>query len=152
MALGKMLEDITIKKTRRGIENLVRLSPKKALKKSGENFEEIDAAQIDPGDILLVMPFSTIPADGVILKGFASINQANLTGESVPVEKSEGDEVLAGTVNGGTQIEIRAAKDASQTALSKMIALVKEAEGGRAPIARIADKWASYLVPCAVLI
>ena len=120
--------------------------------KTGDAVSDIEAAQIKAGDILIVKPFSAIPADGVILKGSTSVNQANLTGESAPVEKSEGDEVLAGTLNAESQIEIRAEKDAAQTALSKMIALVKEAEGKRAPIARIADKWASYIVPAAILI
>ena len=152
MALGAMIEELTIKKSRSGIEKILALSPKKALLKDADTISEIEAAQIKAGDILIVKPFSAIPADGVVLKGATSVNQANLTGESAPVEKREGDEVLAGTLNAESQIEIRATKDAAQTALSKMIALVKEAEGKRAPIARIADKWASYLVPAAILI
>lgn len=151
MALGEMLEEYTVRKSRRGIERLISLSPQKALLKKGEETVEIEASQIKPNDVLVVLPFSEIPADGVILEGSTSVNQSNLTGESVPVEKSAGDSVLAGTFNAQNRIEIKALKDASQSAVAKMIALVKEAEGKRAPIARIADKWASYIVPAAIL-
>lgn len=150
MALGEILEDMTVKKSRSGIEDLLKLSPQKALKKDGDKLEEIEASQIRVGDILLVRPYTTIPADGEIKKGSSSVNQANLTGESAPVEKSEGGEVLAGTINLESEIEIVAKKDSSQSAIAKMIELVKEAEGKRAPIARIADKWASYIVPAAI--
>ena len=151
MALGGMLEEYTVKKSRRGIERLAALSPQKALLKKGGETVEIEASRIKPDDVLVVLPYSEIPADGVILDGSTSVNQSNLTGESVPVEKSAGDSVLAGTFNAQNKIEIKALKDASQSAIAKMIDLVKEAEGKRAPIARIADKWASYIVPAAIL-
>lgn len=151
MALGEMLEEYTVGKSRKGIERLASLSPQKALLKRGNETVEIEASEIKPNDILVVLPYSEIPADGVILEGSTSVNQSNLTGESVPVEKSAGDSVLAGTFNAQNRIEIKALKDASQSAIAKMIALVKEAEGKRAPIARIADKWASYIVPAAIL-
>lgn len=151
MALGEMLEEYTVGKSRKGIERLASLSPQKALLKRGNETVEIEASEIKPNDILVVLPYSEIPADGVILEGSTSVNQSNLTGESVPVEKSAGDNVLAGTFNAQNRIEIKALKDASQSAIAKMIALVKEAEGKRAPIARIADKWASYIVPAAIL-
>lgn len=150
MALGEILEDMTVKKSRSGIEDLLKLSPQKALRKNGDSLEEIEASQIQIGDTLVVRPYSTIPADAKLVKGSSSVNQANLTGESLPVEKSVGDEVLAGTINLESEIEIVAQKDSSQSAISKMIELVKEAEGKRAPIARIADKWASYIVPAAI--
>lgn len=151
MALGEMLEEYTVKKSRRGIERLIKLSPQKALLKKSDEITEIEASQIKPDDILVVLPYSEIPADAIILEGSSSIDQSNLTGESIPIEKSVGDEVLAGTINTTNKIEIKALKASSQTAIAKMIALVKEAEGKRAPIARIADKWASYIVPLAIL-
>lgn len=150
MALGEILEEMTVRKSRSGIESLLKLSPQKALRKNGERLEEIEASQISVGDTLLVRPYTTIPADGEVTRGSSSVNQANLTGESAPVEKSPGDEVLAGTINLESEIEIVAKKDSSQSAIAKMIELVKEAEGKRAPIARIADKWASYIVPAAI--
>lgn len=150
MTLGEWLEDRTIAKTKRGLERLTNLMPKIAKVRRDDAVGEIEASAIAAGDVVCVNPFEMIPADGEIVKGTTSVNQANMTGESAPVEKAEGDSVLCGTFNQNGYIEIRASKPSSQTALAKMIELVEEAEGKKSPIAQTAEKWASYIVPTAM--
>lgn len=151
MALGEFLEERTVAKSRAGIERLVSLAPKRAERKAPDGaFEEIDAKDIKVGDTLLVRPNTIIPTDGRIVSGATSVNQANMTGESVPIDKAVGDEVLGGTMNESGAIEVEALRPESQSALAKLIELVEEAEGKKAPIARIANRWASYIVPAAI--
>ena len=152
MALGEWLEDITVKKSRAGIERLVSLAPRKARLKTTEGISEIEVSKVKIGDLLLVRPNDMIPIDGVIVSGNTSVDQSNMTGESLPVDKSVGDEVLGGTWNKSGAVEIRAAKTSSDSAIAKLINLVEEAEGKRAPISKIADKWASYVVPSAIVL
>lgn len=150
MGLGEWLEKLTVKRSRAGIERLVSLAPRKARRKVPGGIEEIDASDIKIGDTLVVRPNDMVPIDGVIASGDTSIDQSNMTGEHTPVDKFPGDEVLGGTWNMSKAIEVRATKLASDTAIAKLINLVEEAEGKRAPISKVADKWAGYVVPSAV--
>lgn len=152
MAIGELLEDMTIDKAKRGLERLVELTPTTGRKVFANGIEEIVALKdIQKGDILRVLAGETIPADGVIIKGSTSINQATLTGESLPVDKTVGDTVMAGTVNYYGVIELRV-ENVKDTYLQKMINLVKKAESEKAPTQKIVDKWASILVPSALVI
>lgn len=150
MSLGEWLENRTVSKTKKALEGVAALMPKFARVRRGGATEEISAAQISAGDIVCVNPGEIIPADGVVIKGNTSVNQSNITGESLPADKAEGDAVLCGTFNLSAYIELRATKSGSQTVLTKMIELVGEAEGKKSPISRAANKWASYIVPSAL--
>jgi len=156
MQLGKVLEDYTAGKSHKILQSLIKLTPQYACIRTGDGEKEILASQIKPGNLLLVRPGESVPVDGKIIKGSTSINQAVMTGESVPVDKEAGDVVYQGTINLQGAIEIEATNVGEDSSLKKMIRLVEEAEENKAPIVRIADKWARILVPvalgCAVLI
>jgi len=152
MALGEILEDKTTDKAKKGLEKLINLTPIKARKIIDGKELSVNAENIVIGDILRVIPGETIPADGIIICGETSVDQSLITGESHPVEKSVGDEVFCGTVNRFGSFDIKVTKDGENSSLKKMIRLVKEAEAKKAPIQRIADKWASFLVPIAMTI
>jgi len=152
MALGEIIEARTVRKTRAGIEALLNLAPRKArrLLANGGN-EEISADAICVGDILIVRPNDMMPADGLILEGVTSVDQSPMTGEHLPVDKTAGDQVLAGTWNKDGAIKIKALKAAKDASIAKLITLVEEAEGKKAPITKVANKWASYIVPTAII-
>ncbi|MBO6102216.1 MAG: cation-translocating P-type ATPase [Opitutales bacterium] len=150
MALGGALEEFTVAKTKEGLKRLVKLSPKKALRKKGAALEEIDASQIRSGDIIVATHNEMIACDGEVVGGFCLADQSSLTGESAPVEKRVGDAVYAGTWNKSGHVEIRASSSSAETAIAKLVNLAQEADGKKAPISRIADKWASRIVPSAI--
>lgn len=156
MQLGKVLEDVTSGKSHKSLQALIKLTPQKACIRTPDGEKEILASEVKTGDVLLVRPGETIPVDGRIVRGITSINQSVMTGESVPVDKTTGDEVYQGTLNQQGVIDIVATKVGDDSSLKKMIRLVEEAEENKAPIVRIADKWARILVPvalgCALLI
>lgn len=152
MAIGEILEDITVNKAKRGLGRLLELTPTEGHRVlQDDTIEKVNLDQIQKEDILRILPGETIPTDGIICKGSSSINQATLTGESIPVDKTIGDTVMAGTINcfGVIDIKVQNIKD---TYLQKMINLVKEAEHNKAPTQKIVDKWASILVPSALAI
>jgi len=153
MALGEMIEEWTVKKSRKGIETLISLAPKLAVRKKndGSGTEVVPAEELVPGDLVCVRPNDMIPADGVVVEGESSVNQASLTGESVPVDKSSGDDVLAGTWNQSGALTLRVSKSSSENTISRLIKLVQEAEEKKAPIQHIADRWASRIVPAAIV-
>ncbi len=148
--LAEYLEARTTAKTRNGIEKLSKLMPKTARVRRGSEIIEIPSSEIQKGDVVCVNPHEMISADGVIIKGTTSVNQSNMTGESLPIDVKVGDKVLCGTFNESAYIEVRALKAGNANILSKMIELVEEAEGKKAPIARIAAKWATFIVPTAI--
>ncbi len=152
MALGEILEDKTTEKAKKGLKKLIALAPitGRLITADGENI--ISAENIKVGDVLRVFPGETIPVDGVIISGDTSIDQSVITGESLPVDKAVGDEVFCGTVNRFGSIDIKAVKVGEDSSLKKLIRMVKDAEENKAPIQRIADKWASWLVPVALLL
>ncbi len=156
MAVGAILEDMTVARAKKGISKLISLAPQqgRCLIQTGEYFREeiVPIEQISENDLLRVLPGETIPVDGVITAGNTSIDQSVMTGESLPIDKSAGDTVFCGTMNCFGSIDIKATQVGKDSSLQKMIDMVKEAENKKAPMQRIADKWATWLVPVALLI
>lgn len=156
MQIGKVLEDATAAKSRKSLHALIKLTPQKARVRTAGGEQEILASEVKTGDLLLVRPGEAIPVDGKVVRGSTSIDQSAVTGESVPVDRTTGDDVYQGTVNQEGVVDIEATSVGNDSSLKKMIRLVEEAEENKAPIVRIADKWARILVPvalgCTVLI
>lgn len=152
MALGAILEDMTTERAKKGLKSLIRLAPMQGRRIINGKEEMIPAAEIKEDDVLRILPGETIPVDGVIICGETSVDQSVMTGESLPVDKGVGEEVYCGTIDRFGAIDIRAIKVGEDSSLQKMIRMVKEAEEKKAPMARIADKAASWLIPIAVLI
>lgn len=150
MQLGAMLEDLTVARARAGIERLVKLTPRTARRITASGEEVIDAGQIRVGDRLRVLPGETIPVDGRILTGETSVNQAVMTGESLPVDKGPGDDVSSGTVNQFGAFEMEAVKVGEDSSIQRMIRLVQSADAGKAKIVGIADRWATWVVVIAL--
>jgi heavy metal translocating P-type ATPase len=151
MTIGAYLEQRTVSKARAGIERLVSLKPATArIVRAGEELI-VDAASVAAGDVLRVLAGETIPVDGVILKGQSAIDQSVMTGESLPVDKGEGDEVLSGTVNQFGVFEMRALKAGEDSSLQRMIRLVEQADAGKAKIVALADSWATWIVVAALI-
>lgn len=150
MQLGALLEDLTVAKARAGIEKLVRLTPQTARVIKNGKEETVSAERVRVGDILRILPGETIPVDGVICSGQTSINQAVMTGESMPVDKKEGDEVSSGTVNQFGAFDMEAVKVGEDSSIQRMIKLVQSANAGKAKIVRLADRWATWIVVIAL--
>ena len=146
MQLGALLEDITVAKARAGIEKLVKLTPKTARVIENGTERITDADEVKKGEIIRVFPGESIPVDGVIVSGTTSIDQSVMTGESVPVDKSVGDEVASGTINQFGVFEMRATKVGEDSSIQRMIKLVQSADAGKAKIVGTADKWATWIV------
>lgn len=152
MAIGAILEDMTTERAKKGLKNLISLAPTQGRKITEGKEEMIPAKDIKTADILRILPGETIPVDGIIIKGETSIDQSIMTGESLPVDKEIGEEVFCGTLNRFGVIDIEATKVGSDSSLQKLIRMVQEAENRQAPMQRIADKCATWLVPVALLI
>ena len=150
MQLGALLEDLTVSKARAGIEKLVHLTPQTArlLYPDGERI--VPAQLVQVGDRIRVLPGETVPVDGKILSGQTSINQAVMTGESLPVDKTAGDEVYSGTFNQFGAFEMEAAKVGEDSSIQRMIRLVQSADAGKAKIVGLADRWATWIVVIAL--
>lgn len=156
MQLGALLEDLTVAKARAGIEKLVHLTPRTARRISSAGNEVsgaeeiIPAEQVQVGDMLRVLPGEAVPVDGVIVSGETSVNQAVMTGESLPVDKKPGDAVSSGSVNQFGAFEMRAEKVGEDSSIQRMIRLVQSADAGKAKIVGIADRWATWIVVIAL--
>jgi len=146
MQLGALLEDLTVAKARAGIEKLVHLTPQTArvIKNNSETI--VPAEEVGVDDILRVFPGESIPVDGIILSGQTSINQSVMTGESLPVDKTTGDEVFSGTVNQFGIFEMKATKVGEDSSIQRMICLVQSADAEKAKIVGTADRWATWIV------
>ncbi|MCC8059894.1 MAG: cation-translocating P-type ATPase [Clostridiales bacterium] len=150
MQLGGLLEELTVAKARAGIEKLVHLTPQTA-RLIVDGRESIVPAEKVPVDaVLRVLPGETVPVDGVIVFGQTSINQAVMTGESLPVDKTVGDEVSSGTVNQFGAFTMRATKVGEDSSIQRMIRLVQSADAGKAKIVGLADRWATWIVVIAL--
>ncbi|AEG60487.1 heavy metal translocating P-type ATPase [Desulforamulus ruminis] len=151
MTIGALLEERTVAKARAGIERLVHLTPRTArlVRDGAETI--VPAEQVQVGDILRVLAGETIAVDGVIISGQTSINQAVMTGESLPVDKGVGDEVSSGTVNQFGTFEMKATKVGEDSSLQRMIRLVESADANKAKIVGLADRWATWIVVIALL-
>ena len=152
MALGAILEDMTTERAKKGLKKLISLAPTQGRKIVAGKEVMISAEEIVTDDILRILPGETIPVDGIIIAGETSVDQSIMTGESIPVDKGVEDEVFCGTINRFGAIDIRATKVGEDSSLQKLIRMVQEAENKKAPMQRIADKCASWLVPVALLI
>ena len=152
MSIGAILEDKTTERAKKGLKELISLTPRQGRRIVNGKEEMIAAEEIKMEDVLRVLPGETIPVDGDIIEGTTSVDQSIMTGESLPVDKAVGDSVFCGTINRFGTIEIRASKLGEDSSLQKLIRMVEEAENKKAPMARIADKAASWLVPVALLI
>jgi Cu+-exporting ATPase len=150
--LGKYLEARTKGKTSEALKKLMNLSPKMATIIVGERTQEIPVAQVRVGNEILVRPGEKIPVDGEVIWGYSSVDESMLTGESIPVEKKKGDFVFGATVNKNGVFRFHATKVGRETALAQIIQLVKDAQGSKAPIARMADVVAGHFVPIVFLV
>lgn len=152
ITLGKFFEARSKNKTSEAISKLIELSPDTAIAERNGQETEIRIDEVRVGDIIIVKPGKTIPVDGVIIDGAASVDESAITGESIPAEKTAGDTVTGGTVNKNGYIRFRAEKVGEDTALSKILRLVEEASSSKAPIAKLADKVSSVFVPSVMII
>ncbi len=152
MAIGAILEEMTTNRAKKGLKNLIRLAPTQGRRLKDGKEEMIPAEEIRHGDVLRILPGETIPVDGKILTGETSVDQSIMTGESLPVDKEVGEDVFCGTINCFGAIDITATKVGEDSSLQKLIRMVQDAENKQAPMQRIADKAASWLVPVALLI
>ena len=150
MQLGALLEDLTVAKARAGIERLVHLTPQTARVIRDGREQVIPAGEVKVGDRIRVLPGETIAVDGEILSGQTSINQAVMTGESLPVDKAPGDPVSSGTVNQFGAFEMKATKVGEDSSIQRMIRLVQSADAGKAKIVGLADRWATWIVVIAL--
>lgn len=146
MQLGAALEDITVRKAQSDIQKLISLTPQTARRLFNGEEHLIAAEFVHANDIIKVLPGETLPVDGVVLTGATSIDQSVMTGESLPVDKAEGDIVYSGTINQYGAFTLRATKDGADSSMQRMISLVKNADAGKAKIVGLADKWATYIV------
>jgi len=156
MAVGAILEDKTVERAKKGLKQLISLVPAQGRRLrtdvTGTHEEMVSVENIRKDDILRVLPGETIPVDGEIIVGNTSVDQSVMTGESLPTDKGAGDSVFSGTINRFGSIDIIATKVGEDSSLQKLIRLVQEAENSKAPMQRIADKWATWLVPIALII
>lgn len=150
--LGQVLEARAHSKTNSAVKELLKMAPNKAVRLVNDQEEEVAIDQIQLGDILRVKPGDKIPVDGVIAEGETSIDESMITGEPIPVNKSPGDKVSSGTINGNQSFLMKAEKVGSNTLLSQIIQMVNDASRSRAPIQKLADTVSGYFVPVVVII
>lgn len=152
MAVAGALESYTLDKTRRSIRNLLDLTPKTATVRRGESEITIPVSEIRIGDIAVVRPGGRIPVDGIVIAGQSSVNQAPITGESMPVEKFKGHDVFGGTLNETGRLEIETVKVGSDTTLARIVHLVEQAQGTKAPIQNLADRFTTWFLPAVIVL
>lgn len=152
ITVGKYLETKSKGKTGDAISKLINLAPKTAILLKDNKETEVNIDEILKEDIVVIKPGSTIPIDGVIIEGKSSIDQSSITGESIPVEKEVGDNVVSGTINKNGYLKVKATKVGEDTTLSQIIKLVEEASNSKAPISRLADKVSGVFVPVVISI
>jgi Cu+-exporting ATPase len=150
--LGNLLEHISKGRASEAVRKLLDLQPRMAHVIRGGTESEVPVESVKVGDILVIRPGERIPVDGVVAEGASAVDQSAITGESIPVEKVEGDEVIGATINASGLLRVRASKVGADTVLSKIVQLVEEAHMAHAPIQRLADKVSGYFVPAVILI
>ena len=144
--IAEALEELTVKRGRRAIHDLLAFLPTTAERKSGSGFETVRLSEVSAGDVVLIRPGSRVPVDGNVVQGHSFVDQSTITGESLPVEKKAGDQVFAGTMNQTGGLEVRTARVGRGTAFGRIIEAVERAEGSKAPVQKTADRLAGYLV------
>ena len=152
VSLGKWLESLAKSATSTAVQKLLDLSPPVVHLKSGSKITDVPLMAAKKGDVLLIKPGETVPLDGSIIDGRTSLDQASITGESMPVDKNVGDQIYAGTINLDGAIEIKVTADSRNTLLSKIIKLVEDSQSSRAPIQNLADQISSIFVPTVLVL
>jgi len=152
ITLGRMLESVSRGRTTVAIKSLLNLSPKTAILVENGREISVPAEQIRPGDIFMVKPGGSIPADGMLIEGIASVDESMLTGESIPADKQPGDKVSAATINCSGYIKCRAERTGSETVIAQIIRMVSDAAATKAPAAKTADKIAGIFVPVVIIL
>ncbi len=152
MLLGESLEGVTVGKARKAISSLIQLSPKMAWVRRGDSEVQVPIEEVKPTEVVIVKPGDRIPVDGKIVSGCGSVNQATLTGESIPVEKDVGDKVYCGTINESGSCEIVATQVADDTKLAQIKRLIIEAQAEKSPTQRVMDRFARYFIPAILLV
>ena len=152
ISLGKYLENVSKGKTSEAIKKLMSLQSKRANLFRNGKIVTVDIEEVEVGDVLLIKPGESIPTDGVVIDGISSVDEAMLTGESIPVKKIDGSKVYGATINGTGSLKIEVTETGENTTLSRIIRLVENAQGSKAPIARMADVISSYFVPVVIAI
>ncbi|MEQ9454428.1 MAG: cation-translocating P-type ATPase [Phycisphaeraceae bacterium] len=152
MIISVLIENRTALGAQKSIEELVRITPTRAFRLSDGNEQEVDASSLAPGDVVRVRPGDNVPADGIILRGASTIDQANITGESIPAEKAEGDEVYSGTINLTGVMEIRVSSAGEDTTLGRVKEMILQAEQTKAPFMRMIDRYASWYTPTVLML
>ena len=142
-AFSHSLEAFTMGRTRRSVHNLMELAPDTAWIEEGEDLIAVPTASLQPGQQIVVKPGERIPVDGEILAGVSEVNQAQITGESMPMSRGPGDAVYAGSVNGSGQIRVVASKAAADSSLARIVAMVEEAATSRPPVQQFVDSFAA---------
>ena len=167
-SLGHSLEHYAMEKARKSIAALTELAPKTALLKNGQELKEVKIEELKAGDVIVVKPNSTISADGIVVNGNSSVNQAPITGESVPVDKTPVEDpnmdianadkldakyrVFAGSINGGEALEIKVSKVAANSTIARLVKLVNEAQTQKSPTQNFTDKLEKYYVPAVLIL
>ena len=151
-SLSELLESFSVARARKALSSLMKLSPPVALLKDGESFLEVPVEQVKPNNVIVIKSGARIPLDGEVIGGESTVNQAPITGESVPVEKKKGDIVFAGTINGEGSLDVRVTKLSTDTTLAKIIHLVEEAQSQKAPSQRFVDVFSKYYTPSVMVL
>lgn len=151
-SLGHVLEERAMDKAREALRGLADNAPQTALLRKEGVESEVRVEELRPGDLIIVRAFEKIAADGVVISGLSQLNQASVTGESMPVEKGPGDSVYAGTINGDTALEVEVSKPASESMLSRIQTLVEEAQAQHSPTQRTVEKFERFFVPAVVIL
>lgn len=151
-AIGELLENVAAGRARAGIKSLMSLVPRTALLEESGQTREVPVASLRVGQIVLVRPGDRVPSDGEILEGNSSLDESPVTGESVPAEKSAGDAVFAGSINASGVLRVRVAKTAADNTIARIIHMVEEAQGSKAPTARFIDRFSNVYTPAAMIV
>lgn len=151
-ALSELLESFSVSRARRAIESLMELTPPTALVKRNGEVLEVELSEVDANETVVIRSGAKVPLDGIVTSGSSSINQAPITGESLPVEKKAGDQIFAGTINGEGSLEAKVTGTAEQTTLAGMIRLIEDAQSQKAPSERFVDTFAKYYTPAVIVL